>query len=57
MGEFQGFAMDKICFALLLAKDCTFADEMTEGAKQHLRNVIDEAIIEWQKSAKQYIAK
>ena len=54
MGEFQGFAMDKICFALLLAKDCTFADEMTEGSKQHLRNVIDEAIIEWQKSAKQY---
>lgn len=38
--------MNKIEFALKLAKDCTYADEMTEGAKEHLRNVIDEALKE-----------
>lgn len=36
--------MNKIEFALKLAKDCTYADEMTEGAKEHLRNEIDEAL-------------
>jgi len=38
--------MNKIEFALQLAKDCTYADIMTEGAKEHLRNVIDEALKE-----------
>ena len=38
--------MNKIEYALKLAKDCTFADEMTEGAKEHLRNKIDEALEE-----------
>lgn len=38
--------MDKIEFALKLAKDCTYADAMTEGAKEVLRNKIDEAINE-----------
>ena len=36
--------MSKIKDALKLAKDCTFADAMTEGAKEHLRNKIDEAL-------------
>lgn len=36
--------MNKIEFALKLAKDCTYADEMTEGAKERLRNEIDEAL-------------
>ena len=36
--------MNKIEFALKLAKDCTYADEMTEGAKDHLRNEINEAL-------------
>lgn len=36
--------MNKIEFALKLAKDCTYADGMTEGAKEHLRNEIDEAL-------------
>ena len=38
--------MGKIKDALKLAKDCTFADAMTEGAKEHLRNKIDEALEE-----------
>tara|TARA_R110002020_G_scaffold60466_3_gene163784 strand:+ start:554 stop:802 length:249 start_codon:yes stop_codon:yes gene_type:complete len=38
--------MKKIEFALKFAKDCTYADIMTEGAKEHLRNVIDEALKE-----------
>ena len=38
--------MNKIEFALKLAKDCTYADLMTEGAKEHLRNKIDEALKE-----------
>tara|TARA_R110001599_G_scaffold169132_1_gene358982 strand:+ start:550 stop:723 length:174 start_codon:yes stop_codon:yes gene_type:complete len=38
--------MSKIKDALRLAKDCTFADAMTEGAKEHLRNKIDEALEE-----------
>ena len=38
--------MSKIKDALKLAKDCTFADEMTEGAKEYLRNKIDEALEE-----------
>ncbi len=38
--------MNKIEYALRLAKDCTYADEITEGAKEHLRNKIDEAIKE-----------
>ena len=38
--------MSKIKYALKLAKDCTFADAMTEGAKEHLRNKIDEALEE-----------
>jgi len=36
--------MSKIKYALKLAKDCTFADAMTEGAKEYLRNKIDEAL-------------
>ena len=38
--------MNKIEYALRLAKDCTYADEMMESAKEHLRNVIDEALKE-----------
>jgi uncharacterized protein HemY len=38
--------MNKIEYALKLAKDCTYADEMMESAKEHLRNVIDEALKE-----------
>ena len=38
--------MSNIKDALKLAKDCTFADEMTEGAKEYLRNKIDEALEE-----------
>jgi len=38
--------MNKIEYALKLAKDCTYADAMTEGAKVHLRNKIDEALEE-----------
>ena len=38
--------MNKIEVALHLAKDCTYADEMTEGAKKHLRDIIDEALME-----------
>ncbi len=38
--------MNKIEFALKLAKDCTYSDYMTEGAKEHLRNKIDEALKE-----------
>ena len=40
--------MKNIEFALKLAKDCTYADDMTEGAKEHLRNVIDIALKECQ---------
>ena len=36
--------MSNIKDALKLAKVCTFADEMTEGTKEHLRNKIDEAL-------------
>ena len=36
--------MNKIKHALRLAKDCTYADLMTEGAKEHLRNEIHEAL-------------
>ena len=38
--------MNKIGYALRLAKDCTYADLMTEGSKEHLRNKIDEALEE-----------
>jgi predicted P-loop ATPase/GTPase len=38
--------MNKIEYALKLAKDCTYADIMMESAKEHLRNVIDEALKE-----------
>ena len=38
--------MNKIEYALKLAQDCTYADVMTEGAKEHLRNKIDEALEE-----------
>jgi hypothetical protein len=38
--------MNKIEYALRLAKDCTYADEMTEGAKEFLRKTIDEALTE-----------
>lgn len=38
--------MNKIKHALRLAKDCTYADDMTEGAKEHLRKKIDEALNE-----------
>tara|TARA_R110002020_G_scaffold188551_1_gene387271 strand:- start:23 stop:178 length:156 start_codon:yes stop_codon:yes gene_type:complete len=38
--------MNKIEFALKLAQECTYADYMTEGAKEHLRNKIDEALKE-----------
>jgi hypothetical protein len=38
--------MNKIEYSLRLAKDCTYADEMMESAKEHLRNVIDEALKE-----------
>ena len=44
--------MNKIEFALRLAKDCTYADQMTEGAKEHLRKKIDEAIEELKKNKK-----
>ena len=33
--------MNKIEYALKLAKDCTYADEMTESAKEHLRNNLE----------------
>ena len=36
--------MSKIEHALKLAKDCTYADEMTEEAKEFLRMKIDEAL-------------
>ena len=36
--------MNKIEYALKLAKDCTYADEMMESAKEYLRNEIDEAL-------------
>tara|TARA_R110002153_G_scaffold7_4_gene83 strand:- start:8051 stop:8242 length:192 start_codon:yes stop_codon:yes gene_type:complete len=36
----------KIEYALKLAKDCTYADIMTEGAKEFLRKKIDEALEE-----------
>lgn len=42
--------MNKIESALKLAKDCTYADEMMESAKEHLRNVIDEALTEVNKN-------
>jgi len=42
--------MNKIEYALRLAKDCTYADVMTEGAKEHLRNKIDEALEELKKN-------
>jgi hypothetical protein len=35
---------DKMIDALKLAKACTYADEMTEGAKEYLRINIDEAL-------------
>ena len=38
--------MNKIEHALRLAKECTYADEMTEGAKEFLRKTIDEALKE-----------
>ena len=38
--------MNKIEFALQLAKHCTYPDIITEGAKEHLRNIIDEALKE-----------
>jgi len=38
--------MYKVEYALKLAKDCTYADVMTEGAKEHLRNKINEALKE-----------
>lgn len=38
--------MNKIEHALRLAKECTYADEMTEGAKEFLRKTIDEALTE-----------
>jgi len=34
----------KVLMALRLAKDCTYADEMTEGSKEYLRKAIDDAI-------------
>ena len=34
----------KIEQALLLARECTYADEMTDGAKEHLRGKLQEAI-------------
>jgi hypothetical protein len=37
---------NKIEYALKLAKDCTYSDVMMESAKEHLRNVIDEALKE-----------
>lgn len=36
--------MNKIEEALKLAKDCTYADDMTESAKLKLRTDIDEAL-------------
>ena len=44
--------MNKIEYALKLAKDCTYADEMTDDAKEYLRNVLDEAISELKENAK-----
>lgn len=36
--------MEKVIRALKLAKECTYADEMTEGAKEYLRKEIDGAL-------------
>ena len=36
--------MNKIEFALKLAKDCSYSDIMTDGAKKHLRKEIDLAL-------------
>ena len=36
--------IDKMIHALKLAKDCTYADVMTESAKEFLRMKIDEAL-------------
>jgi len=38
--------MNKIEYALRLAKDCTYSDKMMDSAKEHLRNVIDESLKE-----------
>jgi hypothetical protein len=42
--------IDKMIHALKLAKDCTYADVMTEGAKEFLRMKIDEALKQEQES-------
>jgi len=36
--------MEQVIRALKLAKECTYADEMMEIAKEYLRNEIDEAL-------------
>ena len=46
--------MSKIEHALKLAKDCTYADEMTEGAKEFLRMKIDEALEELNQNKDDY---
>ena len=40
--------MNQIKFALKLANDCTYADAMTEGAKQHLRAQLSLALEQWE---------
>jgi gamma-glutamylcysteine synthetase len=49
--------MSKIEHALKLAKDCTYADEMTEGAKEFLRMKIDEALEELNQDKEEKISK
>lgn len=41
--------IDKIKYALRLAKECTYADLMMDSAKEHLRGVIDTALEELKK--------
>ena len=49
--------IDKMIHALKLAKDCTYADEMTEGAKEYLRMKIDEALKQGQELTIQRVIK
>lgn len=42
----MSYQLKNIKFALRLAKDCTYSDLMTDGAKDYLRNAIDIALKE-----------
>ena len=46
--------MNEIIEALKLAKDSTYADAITESAKEYLRNELDKAIIKVNEKAKLY---